>query len=204
MTTIQWPERPTCHDSDFMSARFGPTSWREKGKKLHPSNDTVQAFRTCSYCGSIHPEDLIEALKAGATLGGADWKYGWPHKFYVEKIPNPNAGQLVSRTSCSIAGAEPTAEERASMERWATKPGSEVRVKPSGFDPGDGTPRYSLAVFEPDGSTTHAKWYNEHLKDLSPEAFAELALLLEKHAGIRFEMTEKGLMYAAPSAGYQR
>lgn len=49
----------------------------------------IRTYRTCEYCGCIHPEDLLDALKAGATLGGSDWKYGWPHKFYVDAIPNP-------------------------------------------------------------------------------------------------------------------
>lgn len=40
-------------------------------------------IRTCTYCGGIHPEDLIVLLDAGARLERTDWKYGWPHKFYV-------------------------------------------------------------------------------------------------------------------------
>lgn len=203
MESIQWPERPTCHGGDFQAQRFGETSWRPKGEKLHPSNDAPMAFRTCSYCGSIHPEDLLEALKAGATLGGADWKYGWPHKFYVEKIPNPNVGQPVSRTSTYIDGPEPTEKERDSMERWAQKSGSELRVVQDGFSSNDGKPRYQLKVFEPDGPTTHAKWYNTHLSDLSPEAFAEMAPLLQQLTGIRFVMEEGKLMFGAPRVGHQ-
>lgn len=203
MEAIQWPERPTCHDGDFQATRFGETEWRQKGEKLHPSNDSVMAFRTCSYCGSIHPEDLVEALKAGATLGGSDWKYGWPHKFYVEKIPNPNVGQPRSFTSTSIDGPEPTEAERARMSHYADKPGYELRVVQDGFSSHDGKPRYQLKVFQPDGPTTHAKWYNEHLNDLSPEAFAELAALIEQRAGIHFEMKDGKLMFAAPRAGYQ-
>jgi hypothetical protein len=29
------------------------------------------------------------------VLGGSDWKYGYPHKFYVNNIPNPEAGKTV-------------------------------------------------------------------------------------------------------------
>ena len=39
-------------------------------------------FRRCSYCGSMHPDDL-----AGEERWHAEWadqKYGWPHKFYVD------------------------------------------------------------------------------------------------------------------------
>lgn len=46
-------------------------------------------FRHCKYCGSIHPEDLYNLLIEGkVTLGGSDWKYGWPHKFYVYEKGN--------------------------------------------------------------------------------------------------------------------
>ena len=85
---MQFPEQPTCHGE----TRFGPTEWRVRPFDGWQSPET---FRTCSYCGSIHPEDLLTALSQGATLGGSDWKYGWPHKFYIHGIPNPIAGQEV-------------------------------------------------------------------------------------------------------------
>ena len=38
----------------------------------------------CSFCGSIHPQEAIELLKTPDTyFSGSDWKYGWPHKFYI-------------------------------------------------------------------------------------------------------------------------
>jgi hypothetical protein len=69
--------------------------WRKPETEIRADGYLGKTFRTCSYCGSIHPEDLIAYLEAGATLHGADWKYGWPHKFYVQNIPNPLAGQRV-------------------------------------------------------------------------------------------------------------
>lgn len=42
-------------------------------------------FYTCSYCGSIHPTALATLLKTqGAHFSGSDWKYGYPHKFYLD------------------------------------------------------------------------------------------------------------------------
>lgn len=39
---------------------------------------------TCSYCGSMTTAKTIELLKTpGTNYSGADWKYGWPHKFYL-------------------------------------------------------------------------------------------------------------------------
>lgn len=74
---LPWPERPACHDDDPAAKapfNFGPAVWRPADQR---------GVRTCSFCGSIHPEDLMRALDSGATLECADWKYGWPHKFYV-------------------------------------------------------------------------------------------------------------------------
>lgn len=178
---MEFPEAPTCHAG-------APTTWRPKNEKLHPSHDLPTAFRTCSYCGSIHPEDLLEALRAGAKLSQADWKYGWPHKFYVEGIPNPYAGQPQRVGSMGIAGSEPTAEERARM-------GEDAQVVQNGYWPTDGTPRYDLVQFRPAGPTTHAKWYNEHLQELNDEAFAELARELHQRTGVLFLRDENGLKY---------
>lgn len=60
--------------------------------KIHGSEDTFEkrgseSFRRCSYCGSVHPRDLLKARdegKIGTVDRSVDWKYGWPHKVYVE------------------------------------------------------------------------------------------------------------------------
>jgi hypothetical protein len=53
-------------------------------------------FRTCTWDGSIHPDDLLMFMRTLPILiSEADWKYGWPHKFYIEGIPNPLAGKPV-------------------------------------------------------------------------------------------------------------
>lgn len=182
------------HDFDFGASRFGGPKWRPAGEKLHPSNDDVPSFRTCSYCGSMHPEDLLEALKAGAELHMADMKYGWPHKFYVDGVKNLNAGALVRRSSMSIEGPEPTPAERASVERWATKDGCEIRVIKESYAVRGGAPAYSLVVFEPDGPTTRGKFYSVHLKDVSDELLAELAPYFDR-CGVRFGRDENGTKY---------
>lgn len=56
-------------------------------------------WRTCSWCGSIHPEDLLSRgepdMMKSVSVGGrhlvdvpnVEWahmKYGWPHKLYVD------------------------------------------------------------------------------------------------------------------------
>lgn len=44
---------------------------------------------TCSYCGSMTAAEAIKRLKTpGTDFSGADWKYGWPHKFYIGSGPS--------------------------------------------------------------------------------------------------------------------
>jgi hypothetical protein len=47
--------------------------YRERDGKLH-----------CAFCGSLHPSEVVKLLDAGAKLHLADWKYGWPHKAYLD------------------------------------------------------------------------------------------------------------------------
>ncbi len=68
---MKFPEKHTCHPD----MRIAKGEWR-------PSEANFP-YRSCDYCGSMHPEDLLAAVERGARLDGADWKYGWPHKFYV-------------------------------------------------------------------------------------------------------------------------
>lgn len=92
MNTISnfWPARPTCHDNERAAHLFGPTAWRAPlGDRGGPYDEN---YRRCSFCGSIHPEDLASALEAGARMSLADKKYGYLHKFYVE-MPNPKSGK---------------------------------------------------------------------------------------------------------------
>lgn len=80
--TLAWPVRPTCHDHDPQAQTFEPARW-QRGR---------EGQRHCSFCHCLHPEDLHKALLAGATLSGSDWKFGWPHKFYVSGVPRVNRG----------------------------------------------------------------------------------------------------------------
>lgn len=63
------------HKGDWQAEHFHPggaVPWQERDGRRH-----------CAYCGSLHPSDLDAALGAGASLGWADRKYGWPHKAYI-------------------------------------------------------------------------------------------------------------------------
>ena len=39
----------------------------------------------CNFCGSLRVRDAIRLLQTpGTRFSGSDWKYGWPHKFYID------------------------------------------------------------------------------------------------------------------------
>jgi hypothetical protein len=177
--------------------------WRTTGEVWVP-----EPFRTCGYCGSIHPEDLFNLLTAplregpcpvcdgpgeepsqddlqawhqwqsrkfahhtcSVTLGGSDWKYGWPHKFYVEGIANPEPGRLYVVGATSQGG-------RTTDVTYGTKP------------------------------FLHSKFYAQHLKDegYDEDTWNLFTDLLERVTSIRYTWDEKHqLMYRAPYRGYQR
>lgn len=50
--------------------------------------------RSCAYCGSMHPDDVVQAIYDGARLELADMKYGYPHKIYLHGIPKYDHGKI--------------------------------------------------------------------------------------------------------------
>lgn len=94
----------------FSPMAFTP-GWRApRGRR--DDSPYAETFMTCGYCGSISPEDLYHA----ATLlpirfDPADQKYGYLHKFYIEGIPNPIAGQLAIGYTRSYLGDDGVRQE---------------------------------------------------------------------------------------------
>src|SRR5258706_3278773 len=128
-------------------------------------------------------------------MHGADWKCGWPQKFYVENIPNPHAGKIVemgSRSGPDVTEATPGA-------KWHPTCGHadcQLRTREHGY--------WNLPFMEPAPKTMTAKFYNAHLEDCSDELLAKLAPLLKQHTGIEWNRDpEKGIGYRAPRHGYQ-
>lgn len=66
----------TAHDNESFATQFFPLTWKDRdGSK----------FKHCSYCGSLTPRDALILFKTpGVKYSGSDWKYGYPHKFYLE------------------------------------------------------------------------------------------------------------------------
>jgi hypothetical protein len=182
-------EEIKCHGDPTRGGIFniGQPTWREPQLQRKPYGEP---FRSCSYCGSIHPEDLIALLKAGATMHGADWKYGWPHKFYVEGIPNPHAGKIVEMGSSSggdIGEETPGAQWKSTCGHTDCK----KRTRDHGY--------WQVPHMASAPKTTPAKFYNAHLEDCSDELLAVLLPLVMQQTGIEFSRDpQKGFVYKAP------
>lgn len=188
----------------------GMVEWREPRAPDLASGDgnlTTGRLRSCGYCGSMHPADLAVALKSGATAHWADFKYGWPHKIYVEGIPNPHAGMLESRMGASHAlpvcpktGAACEQGEqsfgwakcecmKAATPTEATHGTSKMVRMQSGFSRETGAPEYTWKhAGEPARATTDGKFYTVHLQDATEEDRA----VIEAAMGLTFSFEQGG------------
>lgn len=167
---MKWPERPTCHPKTAPFRR-SDLSWTKRGGDTR--NPDGEPFRRCSYCGSIHPEDLIAALDAGGVLSGSDWKYGWPHKFYLI-VPNPNRDR--------------TAEIGSSSE-WNDEKGERVDTPIMGSE-GDFNAKWYNEHLQDDG-------YDDEARALILERIKQAS-----NIEFRFS-DDGRLQYSAPYFGYQ-
>lgn len=175
----------TCHHvDDVFAPHLREMSWR--AGRNNESYGGVEPWRTCSYCGSMHPLDLLGFMLRGeiSNLGDADWKYGWPHKFYLD-VPNPHAGKLAS--SGSFGGGAGYTLEQMQREypgyinwRGSAHEGWKADVTPT-----------------PAPASMHGKFYSVHLKDLSEEEFGALQVALAARSGISFERQGEKLLYRA-------
>lgn len=132
-------------------------TWREPTPPDLASGDsrrTTGNIRMCDYCGSMHPTDVVAAIKAGAHGSWADFKYGWPHKAYFDGIPNPHVGLLESRSAASYKV----------RENWVQVSDNHWR------DPGT-----------PAAATIMWKFYTVHLLDATPEEKAVIEAHLGLH-----------------------
>lgn len=153
--------------------RFGRWSWRKPSHGEH--------YRTCSYCGSIHPEDL-----SAETAWAAEWadqKYGWPHKFYV-MIPNRTAAQRF------VIGAS-TAREPRWGDGWMPAADVPPDVNTEGWGELPGIYAWVLVGTRPGH---HAKFYTQHLAD--PSADAAAIERIQVVSGRRFQFADGSISWA--------
>lgn len=59
---------------------FGPWEREEGLDGFKPGGGIIGQGRGCTFCGSMHPDDFMEAVREGAEIGPTDKRY----KAYVE------------------------------------------------------------------------------------------------------------------------
>jgi hypothetical protein len=196
-----FPDRPLCHSTSSVFKIHDHMVWRPPDLTREPS---ASPFRTCGYCGSMHPEDLYHALRNGASLHGSDWKYGWPHKFYVENIPNPLAGKHVQVGSRSYPILRCPHCHAQAPDVFPIPPtcigcGGMVARNDYIFIESRTEPTMGIAP-----EHAFAKFYSEHLNDLvDPETFSTIAEVIYDRSQVMFMRVDGQLKYHAPRYGYQ-
>lgn len=161
-----------------------PWVWRDPSHAEH--------YRTCSWCGSINPEDL--AAEPNWTASWADRKYGWPHKFYVDVVNREPERLFV----VGMASRDPRPEEegwikwddldeeqRKVVDDWN---GIVVRSKATAEE-------HPAAVMLATRQTHHAKFYSVHLAD--PNITPEVRNTIEERSGLRFAFREGRVTWQA-------
>ena len=115
---------------------------------------------TCSYCGSLSPELLFEAIARGDEIEPTDKNY----KIYVRR-PNPKAGEAcLSGTANHNPGdgwVQVTPENRATLPPEIHGPACQAK---------DGD--YVLLSTQP--ARTHDKFYFQHFTEEEKQRFVEL------------------------------
>ena len=142
-------------------------------------------FRRCSWCGSVHPEDLVAEPSWHAEW--ADRKYGWPHKFYV-KIPNRDPDRIY----CIGSASGPNADREPGFiaQEDLTVSQREI-VKQDGMGGRLDDERLQPAAYLFGTKATHfGKFYTVHLAD--PELPAEARARIEQISGLAFTFTDDG------------
>lgn len=135
---------------------------------------SIEHFRICSYCGCIHPGDMIELLLAGGSGFESSFK---PGKFLFT-TPNPVAGELVRMGTLPVP-----------VFNWVHQPGTLlIRLKEEASER-DATVAERLIghiekpVFEPAPDLIRWPFYAEHTTDHQwPEIWAAASQGAAKHA----------------------
>lgn len=149
--------------------RWGGWTWREPSRGEH--------FRTCSHCGSIHPEDL--AAEDNWHAEWADAKYGWPHKFYVA-IRNRNPEQRFILTA-----DDREEHHNVGNYTWVRADSIPDDVITDGWR--DISQHYRWVGLRT-RTTHHAKFYTAHLAD--PTVASDAAEVVQRVSGLRLDFRD--------------
>jgi hypothetical protein len=87
---MKWAEVPTCHAGERVLLPKFQHNWRPPEPETRPYS---RPFRTCAFCGCIHPGDLLQILEEQADRVTFDRNSGLIRKFYINNIRSPLEGQ---------------------------------------------------------------------------------------------------------------
>lgn len=91
-----------------------------------PSGTHGRSYAACEYDGSIAPGDLYALLqREGVRVEVADWKYGWPHKLYIDG----QRGLHAKFYTTHLKGIASAAARAALINEIARRTGIQYRVE---------------------------------------------------------------------------
>ena len=159
------------HDTDRLAQAHAPISWVVR--ETRADDPVAYPFRQCSYCGSIHPVDLLALLGEGATLELSNTKSRGLGTLYVQDIPNPRAGGMtITYAMCASKPVDSDGWEEYDTGRRVTGTGEVEKAWRSARGTHD-NPKHVVARF-----------VTNHLLDLSHEDGIELSVRIIAHTGI--------------------
>lgn len=135
---------------------------------LESERDSYREDGTCSFCGSLNPDQFMSHVEAGTELGPTDKNY----KVYID-VPNRDVGKPVF----TQGHTNPTP---ADVERMKADP-TWAEVRPRVWE-----------RTQPAGPIMHAKFYFQHLTPSQCVRFVELL-----NAG-KVKIGEPGRFYVMP------
>ncbi len=186
--TIEQPKTNAHAGEGGPPFRTGGGKWRER---KDDGRGQPIPFPTCSWCGSMTPQQFIACIEAGCACEVADWKYGWPHKVYV-MVPNPNPDELRYCGSTSVGSKICYNKDGTTYyEKTQEEP-------PEGYTYWDSQSGWSKKGTYRD---SQLKFYTEHLEDLGPGELEKHHDLILKATGVHFKMGPNGLQWAARPRG---
>ena len=175
------PAADPVHGSGWNSAaRWGGWRWEDGRRGEH--------FRRCSFCGSVHPEDL--ATEPAWRVEWADRKYGWPHKFYVN-IPNRDPGALfvISTQSGPAGRPAPLSTPTLTWVAWEDLSRAQKKIiARDGWSAGkdDHAGYYGFGTRD----SHSGKFYTVHLAD--PAIGQDVKDAVQRVSGLRFTWLDDG------------
>lgn len=135
--------------------------------------------RTCSYCGSMMPEDVFKAIDEGCKIGPTDKNY----KIYIDLPPTGFERVFGSTWSAESPGNEyieatPEICERLKWKPWGEEISHHANKK--------------LWVTTGVDTSIHAKFYFQHFNETERDKF------IEAYNNKRINMGYPGHFYVAP------